>query len=308
MNDYQDPNMSLPEHAHGHESAIKTPRQLLVTVILAFLIPIAVIILLVNLVGASIRTGAGSDSQSGEAIARRIQPVAGFKLVDADAPKVFKTGEQVFQSTCSACHGTGVAGAPKFGDKDAWAKYIKLGYESLVQNAIHGINAMPPKGGNASLDDFEVARAVVYMTNHSGANFDEPKEPAAAGDAAKPEAAAAPAAAPQAAMAKPAEAKPAATPVAAPQAEAKPAAQADAGNAVGKKLYESVCITCHSIGLAGAPKFGDKASWEPFIKTGLDTMLKNAINGVNAMPPRGGSQASDEELKAAIQYMVDAAK
>lgn len=308
MNDYQDPNMSLPEHAHGHESAIKTPRQLLVTVILAFLIPIAVIILLVNLVGASIRTGAGSDSQSEEAIARRIQPVAGFKLVDADAPKVFKTGEQVFQSTCSACHGTGVAGAPKFGDKDAWAKYIKQGYESLVQNAIHGINAMPPKGGNASLDDFEVARAVVYMTNHSGANFDEPKEPAA-GDAAKPEAAAAPAApaaAPKAAMA---ETKPAETaPTAAPQAEAKPAAQADAGNAVGKKLYESVCITCHSIGLAGAPKFGDKASWEPFIKTGLDTMLKKAISGVGAMPPRGGSQASDEELKAAIQYMVDAAK
>ena len=302
--------MSLPEHAHGHESAIKTPRQLLITVILAFLIPIAVIILLVNLVGASIRTGAGSDSQSEEAIARRIQPVAGFKLVDADAPKVFKTGEQVFQSTCSACHGTGVAGAPKFGDKDAWAKFIKQGYEDLVKNAIHGIGAMPPKGGNASLDDFEVARAVVYMTNHSGASFDEPKEPAA-GDAAKPEAAAAPAAPaeqPKAAEAKPAEAKPAPAPAAAPQAEAKPAAQADAGNTVGKKLYESVCITCHSIGLAGAPKFGDKASWEPFIKTGLDAMLKNATTGVGAMPPRGGSQASDDELKAAIQYMVDAAK
>lgn len=296
--------MSLPEHAHGHESAIKTPRQLLITVILAFLIPIAVIILLVNLVGASIRTGAGSDSQSEEAIARRIQPVAGFKLVDADAPKVFKTGEQVFQSTCSACHGTGVAGAPKFGDKDAWAKFIKQGYEDLVKNAIHGIGAMPPKGGNASLDDFEVARAVVYMTNHSGASFDEPKEPAA-GDAAAP---AAPAEQPKAAEAKPAEAKPAAAPAAAPQAEAKPAAQADAGNTVGKKLYESVCITCHSIGLAGAPKFGDKASWEPFIKTGLDAMLKNATTGVGAMPPRGGSQASDDELKAAIQYMVDAAK
>ncbi len=301
--------MSLPEHAHGHESAIKTPRQLLITVILAFLIPIAIIILLVNLVGTSIRTGAGSDSQSEEAIARRIQPVAGFKLVDADAPKVFKTGEQVFQSTCSACHGTGVAGAPKFGDKDAWAKYIKQGYEDLVKNAIHGIGAMPPKGGNASLDDFEVARAVVYMTNHSGASFDEPKEPAA-GDAAQAEAApaaqaeaapaapAAPAEAPKAAEAKPAEAQPA------PKAEA----QADAGNAVGKKLYESVCITCHSIGLAGAPKFGDKASWEPFVKTGLDTMLKNAISGVGAMPPRGGSQASDEELKAAIEYMVNAAK
>jgi cytochrome c5 len=291
--------MSLPENAHGHESAIKTPRQLLITVILAFLIPIAVIILLVNLVGASIRTGAGSDGQSEEAIARRIQPVAGFKLVDADAPKVLKTGEQVFQSTCSACHGTGVAGAPKFGDKDAWAKYIKQGYEELVKNAIHGINAMPPKGGNASLDDFEVARAVVYMTNHSGANFDEPKEPAA-GEAKPEAAAAAPAAAAPAEAPKAAEAKP---------AEAKPAeAQANAGNAVGKKLYESVCVTCHSIGLAGAPKFGDKASWEPFVKTGLDTMLKNAISGVGAMPPRGGSQASDDELKAAIQYMVDAAK
>ncbi len=297
--------MSLPENAHGHESAIKTPRQLLITVVLAFLIPIAVIILLVNLVGSSIRTGAGSDSQSEESIARRIQPVAGFKLVDADAPKVFKTGEQVYQSTCSACHGTGVAGAPKFGDKDAWAKFIKQGYEDLVKNAIHGIGAMPPKGGNASLDDFEVARAVVYMTNQSGASFEEPKEPAADG-AAKPEAAApaAPAEAPKAA-----EAKPAPAPAAAPQAEAvKPAAQAEAGNAVGKKIYESVCITCHSIGLAGAPKFGDKAAWEPFVKTGPDTMLKNAISGVGAMPPRGGSQASDDELNAAIEYMVDAAK
>lgn len=306
--------MSLPENDHGHESAIKTPRQLLITVILAFLIPIAIIILLVNLVGSSIRTGAGSDSQSGEAIARRIQPVAGFKLVDADAPKVFKTGEQVFQSTCSACHGTGVAGAPKFGDKDAWAKFIKQGYEDLVKNAIHGIGAMPPKGGNASLDDFEVARAVVYMTNKSGANFDEPKEPAggdadksaAGAEAAKP-AAAEPAAA--TAPAKPAtEPKPAAAPAEAQPQAAAPAAQASAGNAVGEKLYKSVCITCHSVGLAGAPKFGDKASWDPFIKTGMDAMLKNAISGIGAMPPRGGSQATDDELKAAIQYMVDAAK
>src|SRR5690606_39728787 len=106
---------------------------------------------------------------------------------------------------------------------------------------------------------FEVARAVVYMTNQSGANFDEPKEPAA-GDAAQPQAAAAPAApAPAAAAApEPKAAQPAA------QAESQPAqASASAGNTVGAKLYQSVCIACHSIGLAGAPKFGDKASWEP---------------------------------------------
>jgi cytochrome c5 len=291
--------MSLPENAHGHESAIKTPRQLLITIVLAFLIPIAIIILLVNLVGSSIRAGAGSDAMSEEATAKRIQPVAGFKLVDADAPKVFKTGEQVYQSTCAACHGTGVAGAPKFGDKDAWAKYIQQGYEELVKNAIHGIGAMPPKGGNASLDAFEVARAVVYMTNQSGAQFDEPKEPS--GDAA---AEAAPAAEPAA----PAAAAPAQAPKAAEAAQPAVPAQPAAEVSVGEKVYQSVCVTCHSIGLAGAPKFGDKAAWEPYIKSGLDAMLKNAITGVGAMPPRGGSQATDEELKAAIEYMVDAAR
>ncbi|MGB3836846.1 c-type cytochrome [Castellaniella sp.] len=316
--------MSLPEHAehgHGHESAIKTPKQLLITVVLAFLIPISVIILLVNLVGSSIRTGYGSDTQTEESIAKRIQPVAGFKLVDANAPKVFKTGEEVFKSTCSACHSTGVAGAPKFGDKDSWAPFIKQGFDDLVKNAIHGIGGMPPKGGNSSLDDFEVARAVAYMTNHSGADFPEPKEPASDKADAKPTAAAstaapsvaaaatkAPAAADTKAEAKPEEAAAAKTDAKADSQPAAKTADASAGNTVGEKLYKSVCITCHSVGVAGAPKFGDKESWAPFVKTGLDTMLKKAISGVGAMPPRGGSQATDEELKAAIQYMVDAAK
>jgi cytochrome c5 len=303
--------MSLPDHESANESSIKTPRQLLITVILAFLIPITVIILLVNLVGSTIRTGAGSEGQTPDAIAKRIQPVAGFKLVDANAPKVFKTGQQVFESTCTACHTAGVSGAPKFGDKSSWAPFIKQGYDDLVKNAIHGIGPMPPKGGNSTLDDFEVARAVVYMTNHSGANFPEPKEPASGAAAAKPaatQAAAAPAAAPAPAPAPVAQAKPAET--AAPAA-AKPAETKAAGvstNAVGDKLYHTVCFACHAVGAAGAPKFGDKAAWDPFIKTGLDTMLKKAISGVGAMPPRGGSQATDDELKAAIQYMVDAAK
>lgn len=298
--------MSLPDHESAPESSIKTPRQLLITVILAFLIPITVIILLVNLVGSTIRTGAGSEGQTPDAIAKRIQPVAGFKLVDANAPKVFKTGQQVFESTCTACHTAGVSGAPKFGDKSSWAPFIKLGYDDLVKNAIHGIGPMPPKGGNATLDDFEVARAVVYMANHSGANFPEPKEPASSAAPAKPAAAAAPAPAP--APAPVAQAKPAekAAPAAAKPAETK--TEGVSTNAVGDKLYHTVCFACHAVGAAGAPKFGDKAAWAPFIKTGLDAMLKNAISGVGAMPPRGGSQATDAEMKAAIEYMVDAAK
>lgn len=293
--------MSLPEHAeNGHKSATKSPKQLLITVVLAFLIPIVIAVLLYNLLNNLVVTNYESDRLSEESIAKRIQPVAGFKLVDADAPKVLKTGEQVFESTCSACHGTGVAGAPKFGDKDSWASYIKQGYEDLLKNALHGIGAMPPRGGNASLDDLEVARAVVYMTNHSGADFPEPQASADAAPPAPADTAAAPA-------------TPAVAPAdAAPVADAAPAQddskKVTSDNVVGEKLYKSVCLTCHSTGIAGAPKFGDAAAWEPFVQTGLDTMLKNAISGVGAMPPRGGSQASDEELKAAIEYMLDARK
>src|SRR3546814_13764465 len=84
-----------------HEGLIKTPKQLIVTVILAFIVPIIVIMLLVKLVAASSQMGSGSDAQTAEAIAQRIKPVAGISLVDANAPKVFKTGQQVFESTCT---------------------------------------------------------------------------------------------------------------------------------------------------------------------------------------------------------------
>lgn len=289
------------------EGLIKTPKQLIVTVILAFIIPIAVIILLTHLVASTSRGGAGSDSQTEEAIANRIKPVADFSLVDANAPKEFKTGQQVFESTCTACHTAGVAGAPKLGDKEAWAPFIKKGYEDLIHAAIHGIGAMPPKGGNPSLDDFEVERAVVYMVNKSGASFDEPKEPA--GDDAKaaekaPEAAAAPAA-------KPAAEKPEAkaeAPAADKAAAAAPAKETAAVDPAGEKLYKSVCFACHDTGVAGAPKFGDKDAWSKFLDTGVDTMVANAIKGVGAMPPRGGSQASDEQMSAAVHYMVHAAQ
>lgn len=314
----------VEEHIEDHEGLIKTPKQLIVTVILAFIVPIFVIMLLVNLVAAGSKMGSGSDAQTDEAIASRIKPVAGFSLVDANAPKVFKTGQQVYESTCVACHGAGVAGAPKLGDNAAWAPFIKAGYEDMVNKAIHGVGAMPPKGGNPSLSDFEVARAVVYIANKSGASFEEPKEPAEegkSGDAAKPAAAtaaSAPAAATAAAPAAAAPATAAPAPAAAPAqaAEAKPeqsapaaaapATEAAAIDPAGEKLYKSVCFACHAAGVAGAPKFGDKAAWDKYLKTGMDAMVQNAIHGVGAMPPRGGAQASDAEVKAAVEYMVHA--
>lgn len=76
----------------------------------------------------------------------------------------------------------------------------------------------------------------------------------------------------------------------------------------GEKLYNTTCKTCHEAGLLGAPKSGDKANWAPRIAQGKDTLYKHAIEGFTgksgAMPPKGGSNASDDEVKSAVDYMV----
>lgn len=84
-----------------------------------------------------------------------------------------KSGEDIVKATCSTCHQTGVAGAPKIGDKAAWAPRLAQGLDGLVKSATAGKNAMPPKGG-ATVSEIELTRAIVYMTNKSGASFKEP--------------------------------------------------------------------------------------------------------------------------------------
>src|SRR5450830_850104 len=179
-----------------HESAIKTPKQLIAAILAGFLIPIVCIVLLVQYVTNAQKTGAGSASQTPEMVAARIKPVAddGFTFRDSTAPKQLLSGEEVFKTTCAACHGAGIAGAPKVGDQAAWKTRISEGYDKLLSHAINGLNAMPAKGGNPDLDDVEVARTVVYMANQSGAQFKEPEVPApAAAATATPATAPAPA-------------------------------------------------------------------------------------------------------------------
>ncbi len=182
-------NVPTPAPKH-HESPVRTPKQLAVLVLLSFIVPIFAILLLVNFVTSGNRDGAGADSLSEASVEARLRPVAGFELRDADAPRVLQSGEAVYKMVCTTCHTAGVAGAPKTGDKAGWAPRIQTGLDEMVKIAIQGKGAMPPKGGNLDLDDLEVARAVVYMTNQSGANFEEPAAPA---EGAKPEGEAAPA-------------------------------------------------------------------------------------------------------------------
>ncbi len=295
--------------AHNeHQSFIRTPKQLIIAVAGFFLVIVIGIILLVIFATNKPLGGAGSESQSAQAVATRVRPVAeeGFAFKDANAPKVLQSGQAVYNATCVACHGSGAAGAPKVGDAAGWGARIAQGYDTLVQHAVQGIRAMPAKGGNPDLDDIEVARAVVYMANQSGAKFKEPEAPAA-GAQAPAQAAAAPAA-----PATPAPAQPAATPGTPPVAGAIATPAVAGNNEAGKALFNTACTACHTAGIAGAPKIGDKAAWAPRIAQGTNTLYEHAIKGFQGkagmMPPKGGSTAPDADVKAAVDYMVAAAK
>ena len=176
--------MSDSHEAHeAHEGPIKTPKQLVWAVVASFVVPIIGIILLVNYVAMGDKTGAGTQAMSAEAVAKRIAPVGRVELKDASDAAAMKTGEQVYQTACAACHGSGAAGAPKLGDAGAWAARIKTGYDTLLNSALKGKGAMGAQGGG-DYSDPEIGRAVVYMANQAGAKFAEPKAPAGAASAA----------------------------------------------------------------------------------------------------------------------------
>ena len=276
---------------HAHESAIKTPQQLVMVIVLAFVVPIIGISMLAQLVLSSATPGAPSSSLTAEAITQRIKPVASVAFGEGGAAggsRGQRTGEQVVQAVCAACHQTGAAKAPKIGDAKAWRPLIKEGMKDLLATAIKGKGAMPPRGGNPELSDQEIERAIVYMANKSGGKFKEPAAPAAS-------------AAPAAAVAAPV--------AAAPAGAAPAAASAATGRADGKKVYDSACFACHAQAVAGSPKFGDKAAWAPRIRTGMAALYASVTKGKGAMPPKGGNPAlSDAEIQAAVDFMVNAAR
>lgn len=289
----------MSDHAHdSHTGPIKTPSQLLWTSFFAFVAPVFIIIGLVYFVTSGNKPGAGATDTERD-VAERIQRIGTVELRDANRP--LQAGDAVYKAQCAACHDAGLAGAPKIGDAAAWSARIATGYEALLTSALKGKGAMGAQGGG-NFSDIEIGRAVVHLTNASGGKFPVPNPPAAA---EAPAAAAAPAAAPAPAPA-PAAAVVAAAPAAAAPA---PAATPVAAAANGEALYKQACMACHVAGVAGAPKFGDKAAWAPRIALGVDALTASVIKGKGAMPPKGGAgAASDAEIKAAVAYMVNAAK
>jgi cytochrome c5 len=285
-----------------HTSFIKTPKQLVIVVVLAFAIPIALVVLLSQLI-TDVRPPGRQEAQTG--VLNRIKPVGEVTLVEASAPQASMTGEKVYQDVCKVCHEAGLVGAPKLGDKAAWAPRIKRGINVLYTNAIKGTDkGMPPKGGNRDLADIDVQRAVVYMANRSGASFKEPPTPVAPATAAAPSGAAAvvaaaPAAAPAAATA---------TPAAATAAPAKPGAPPDL-KAAEALMQKDGCAACHAIDKkVVGPAYVDVAAKYKG-DAGANAKLAQKVKAGGAgvwgqipMPPN--PQVPDDDIKALVSWIL----
>lgn len=167
----------MSDHAHdSHTGPIKTPSQLLWTSFFSFVVPVFIIIGLVYVVTSGDKPSAGADN-SELATAIRIQRVGTVELKAGD--RKLREGAEAYAAQCAACHASGLVGAPKFGDADAWSKRLGGGFEALVASAMKGKGAMGPQAGG-DLSDLEIARAVAHLANAGGGKFTEPAAPAAA--------------------------------------------------------------------------------------------------------------------------------
>ena len=128
-------------------------------------ITIAVAAILVVVVWPLSMLGKGDTSAGSDDAELRIQPVARVEMQKAVVKSDGKprSGEAIYNTVCTACHATGVAGAPKTGDKAAWAPRIATGSAALLKSAAEGKNAMPARGGAADLSDAELKAAVDYL-------------------------------------------------------------------------------------------------------------------------------------------------
>jgi cytochrome c5 len=285
-----------------HRSFIKTPKQLAIVVLLAFAVPIALIALLSQLV-TGVRPPGSEAEETG--VLNRIKPVGAVTLADASAPQGNLSGEQVYQTVCKTCHEAGLVGAPKMGDRAAWAPRIKEGENELFAHALKGTNkGMPPKGGDQNLADIEVQRGVVYMANRAGANFKEPTAPAPVAAAGAASAAAAAPAAPTVAAA--------AAPVAVPAAGAKAGSPLDlvTGQAM---MQKDGCAACHAVDKKVlGPAYQDVAAKYRGDATALAKLTQKVktggvgVWGQIPMPPN--AQVSDADIKALVSWILSLKK
>lgn len=251
-----------------------------------------------------------------------------------------QSGEEIVQGVCAACHISGVGGAPLLDDEAAWASRRELGLDALTASVINGKGAMPARAGTQLSDD-ELRSAVAAMagieiedaaaeptadTSTETANTDAAASTEETSGEASDTAATAETettstetttetTAESTSSESDTDASGTATAATAATATAATSAvvQNDAAGATIvaatmtdriKNTADGVCLACHMSGVGGAPKIGDKDAWAARAEKGLAGMVAVVAAGKGAMPARGGSDLNDEELAAAINYLM----
>ena len=177
-------------------------------------------------------------------------------------------GKKTYQSHCAACHSTGIGGAPKVGVASDWTALGKTPMFILFENVWHGISIMPPKGGCQSCSREDLTSAVAYMLKQSR------KTASSAGGKSG-------------------------------GSSRQKVSSSTVSLAVGEKIYKAHCSACHASGAAGAPKYGDDQAWVNRLKLGLGKLHQNALNGIGAMPAKGGcGSCSKDQIISAVDYLV----
>lgn len=141
------------------------------------LVVISVVLLVIALVALlnslfNVAGKASNDDGVAEHVAaaadERIKPIADVTAGDVNAAPVARSAKQIVTVTCSACHGTGAMGAPKIGNKAQWNGRLSAGIKTLLKHAINGKGMMPARGGDATLSDDDIEKAIKYMLKESG--------------------------------------------------------------------------------------------------------------------------------------------
>ncbi len=190
-------NQHDAQHEEDHTGPVKTPKQFMQMAFFSFVLPISMIIGLVYYVvndakpagisatadKSQMALGGLTDQERTKALEGRISKVGTVEIRDAN--RALKSGEEVYKAQCLACHGAGLAGAPKLGDAAAWGARVATGYEALLTSALKGKGAMGAQGGG-DFEDTEIGRAVVFMANAAGGKFAEPQKAVVAAAAADP--------------------------------------------------------------------------------------------------------------------------
>lgn len=237
------------------------------------------------------------QQQGDMTLVSRIRPVmtldditGGADAVVVETVVAAKSPKELYAGACLACHDTGVAGAPKLGDAEAWSARAEAGIDTLLATAIAGKGAMPPNGGSAYSE--EEMKTVIEMMLVEAGLMD-----------------AAPAAAAEPSTSTEIQPMPEVVDEPVKTVSLGAAAASSHDLAAGEAAYKASCFACHDYGVAGAPRLGDAAAWEARIATGYDALLKTALNGKGAMPAKGGAaNLSDAEVGNVVAFMMDKVK